>query len=167
MPKEDQGVSKDRYMLIPRVLVFIFNGDRVLLIKGAAHKRIWANRYNGVGGHVERSEDILSAARRETFEETGLDMPELELCGMVNIDTGEDIGIGVFVFRGKYAGGELVESREGKVEWISLEETNGLPLVEDLPFLLQNVSQHSKNRCPFSAHYSYDHSGHLVIRLGE
>ncbi|MDP3183744.1 MAG: NUDIX domain-containing protein, partial [Anaerolineales bacterium] len=65
MPASEQGVSRDRYMLIPRTLIFLRRGDSVLLIKGAPHKRLWANKYNGVGGHLERGEDVLSAARRE------------------------------------------------------------------------------------------------------
>jgi len=53
MPVSEQGLDLSRYMLIPRVLVFVKRGTSVLLIKGAATKRIWANKYNGVGGHVE------------------------------------------------------------------------------------------------------------------
>jgi len=64
MGKEEQGVTQPRYLLIPRVLVFIRRGDDFLLIKGASHKRLWANQYNGIGGHLERGEDLLSAAKR-------------------------------------------------------------------------------------------------------
>ena len=65
MPSSDQGVTHDRYTLIPRTLIFLTRGERVLLLKGAPHKRLWANRYNGVGGHIERGEDVLTSARRE------------------------------------------------------------------------------------------------------
>ncbi|HLB48576.1 MAG TPA: NUDIX domain-containing protein, partial [Anaerolineales bacterium] len=65
MPATDQGIRPERYQLIPRVLIFITHGREVLLLKGAPTKRIWASKYNGVGGHVERGEDFISAARRE------------------------------------------------------------------------------------------------------
>ena len=53
MPSSDQGLTNDRYTLIPRVLVFLTRGDTVLLLKGAPTKRLWAGKYNGVGGHVD------------------------------------------------------------------------------------------------------------------
>ena len=52
-------------MLIPRTLIFLTCRDLVLLLKGAPHKRLWANRYNGIGGHIERGEDVLTAAQRD------------------------------------------------------------------------------------------------------
>ena len=85
MPKSDQGVTKDRYMLIPRTAIFVRRGDEYLLIKGAPTKRLWAGKYNGLGGHVERGEDVLTSAGREPREETGL-TAYLWLCGTVIAD---------------------------------------------------------------------------------
>ncbi len=166
MPKADQGVQSDRYMLIPRTLCFIFRGDEVLLIKGAPHKRLWANKYNGVGGHIERGEDVLTAARREVREETGLDIQSLSLCGTVTVDTGDAVGIAIFVFRGEYRGGQIIPSHEGELAWISLDQLEKHPLVEDIPVLLRKVREQNGTGAVFSAHYAYTDDERLVITFG-
>ena len=59
----------------PTVGVFIFNpDDRLLLLK--SHK--WPGKYVVPGGHVELGERLEDAVLRETKEETGLDVYNLE-----------------------------------------------------------------------------------------
>ena len=163
MTSDEQGVTKDRYVLIPRTLIFITHGERVLLLKGAPNKRLWANQYNGVGGHVERGEDVLTAAKRELSEETGLSIPDMWLSGIVTVDTGQEVGIGIYIFRGESSGGELIPSPEGNLEWIPMMELNQLPLVEDLITILPLVLSRKRIESPFFAHYSYDKDGQLSI----
>jgi 8-oxo-dGTP diphosphatase len=164
MPASDQGVTYDRYMLIPRVLIFVTRGKRVLLLRGAPEKRLWANRYNGVGGHVERGEDILSAARRELLEETGL-VVDLWLCGVVVVETGENPGVGMYVFTGECPQGEPRSSAEGRLEWADFDEISRLPVVEDLPLLLNRIRGMKRGDAPFSARSFYDRSKRLIIEF--
>jgi 8-oxo-dGTP diphosphatase len=161
MPVTDQDITRDRYMLVPRVAVFIRRDDSYLLIKGAPTKRRWAGKYNGIGGHVERGEDILTAARRELLEETALEA-DLWLCGTVVVDAGE-IGVGLYIFTAEHSEGELEASAEGSPEWVRYEDVASLPAVEDLPVLLDHIQAMKPGMPPFSARSFYDRDGRLQV----
>lgn len=154
MPSSEQSVTNDRYTLIPRTMILIRRGDEYLLIKGAPTKRLWAGKYNGLGGHIERGEDVMTAAKRELFEEAGI-TADLWLCGTVIVDVNE-IGICLFVICGENAQGEIKESHEGRAEWVKKEAINHLPVVEDLPILLSKIDSMNQNDPPFSARSFYE-----------
>jgi 8-oxo-dGTP diphosphatase len=148
-------------------LIFLTRGDSVLLLKGAPDKRLWPNQYNGVGGHVEAGEDVLTSAKRELLEETGLVPDSLWLCGTVTVDTQQSIGIGIYVYRGTCGDGDPLPSPEGNLEWVQFDHISSLPLVEDLKVLLPKVLDQSRDQVPFSAHYFYDSGGKIQVRFGQ
>ena len=113
----------------------------MLLLKGAPHKRLWANLYNGLGGHVEADEDVQTAAVREVQEETGLAVEHLTLRGVVNVDTGHDEqgqrpGVMIFVFVGETGDRAVRTSPEGTPAWIPVGRVQDYPLVDDLYTLI-------------------------------
>jgi 8-oxo-dGTP diphosphatase len=166
MPKSDQEIHSNRYMLIPRTLILVIRGDEVLLIKGGPRKRLWANLYNGIGGHIERGEDVITAARRELKEEAGLIVADLCLVGTILVDASDSTGVGIYVMRGNFIGGKTRSSEEGELEWVKMSDLDRLPLVEDLKIILRRMMSMRTSDAPFSARSYYDADDRLQVLFG-
>lgn len=166
MTKNPQVILKGRYQVVPRTLILVFDGGKVLLQKGSPTKKIWPGCYNGLGGHIERGEDVLSAARRELHEEAQLECTDLHLCGTVTIDVEETNGILMFVLTGKKVLGELQESDEGSLHWIEVRKLMTLPVVEDIPDIVARIIYTEKENALFHAHYGYDAEGKRITTFG-
>ena len=170
MGREDQGVavSRHRHQVIPRTLCFVTHGEEVLLLLGGPKKRLWAGRYNGLGGHVEPGEDIYASACREVREEAGLNIHDMRLRGVVHAEAGDPTaGILIFVFTAIADDKRVVASEEGTLEWWPV---NALPidgLVEDLLVLLPKILAMSPADPPLFLAYSYDDGDKLVIQFAE
>ncbi len=170
MGANEQGANATdgRWLTVPRTLCFILNGDDILLMKRAAHKRIFPNRYNGVGGHIERDEDPYNGAQREILEETGLAVQNLRLCAVYNIDAGQPTGIMLFVFVGQSASREFTsDTDEGTLHWIPLTELERLDLVEDLLLILPRILNRLENAAPLFVHVSYDDADQMQMRFAQ
>jgi 8-oxo-dGTP diphosphatase len=171
MPKQDQGIDvslkRQRFTVIPRTLVFITRDEHVLLLRGSSQKRIWANKYNGIGGHIERDEDVYSAAQREIREETGLAVENLRLVGLINIDGDQPTGIMLFVFTAQSRSGDPIPTEEGTPEWIARDRLAQIDLVEDLPTILPRALDLRPNAPPFFAYYHYDEQERLMIQFAQ
>jgi len=163
----EQGANAvaGRWLTIPRTLCFVLNGDDVLLMKRAAHKRVFPNRYNGVGGHIERDEDPMTSARREILEETGLNVTDVRLRAIYNIDAGEATGILLFVFTAASQIRETTANGEGTLHWVHRSTLLDLDLVEDLPHILPRILDMQPGDPPLFVHVSYDETDQIQMRF--
>lgn len=159
--------TRRRYAATPRTLIFVVHGDDVLLVRGAAHKGWWAGRLNGVGGHVERGEDVLTSARRELAEETGLtEVAELRLAAVVNAALGDSpTGILLFVFTARALGRQVTASDEGTLEWVPRADLSAQPVIPDLRVLLPRLLDLPHHAPPLFGHYWIDEGGQLTVQF--
>jgi 8-oxo-dGTP diphosphatase len=158
----EQGtVGSDRYTVVPRSLSLILCDDALLLLRGAPTKRIWANRLNGLGGHIEPGENPRQSALREIREEAGLDPELLELRGVVHISGHEGHpGVMLFVFVGHVEERVTRTSPEGTLEWHALDALPWDEMVADLPHLVPRVLD-SSQAAPLFGRYTVDASGEM------
>jgi 8-oxo-dGTP diphosphatase len=153
-----------RYLTVPRTLCFVFDGDDVLLIRRGQHKRLFPGKVNGVGGHVEAGEDVAASAAREIFEETGLEVRDLWLAGVVHVDgrlgqadalpDGFMPGVMVFVFTAQAHDRAVCASEEGELLWVPSTDIYGLDWVDGDPRLLLLALQAKQTDRPFSLYLS-------------
>jgi 8-oxo-dGTP diphosphatase len=99
-------------------------------------------KYNGLGGKLDRAEDVVTCLRREVREEAGIECEALSLCGTISWPGfgkyGEDwFG---FIFRiERFSGEPVCANPEGTLEWVAVERVLELPLWEGDRYFLPLV----------------------------
>lgn len=166
MGTQQQGAdaTEGRWLVIPRTLSFLRHGDDVLLMKRGAHKRVFPNQYNGLGGHIERDEDPMTSALREIHEECGLAVTNVRLRAVHHIDAGATTGILLFIFTADALSRDFVDTgEEGTLHWVSLADLTQYDLVDDILILLPAIFEMDPAAPVRSGHVYYDERDTIQI----
>lgn len=118
-------------------LVYLKRDGKTLMIHRVKKQAdIHQGKWNGLGGKLEPGESPEACAVREVREESGLDIRSLRYGGLLVFAgfKGEDWY--VWVYTSEAFDGELIDSDEGRLQWIPDAELRALPLwPSDLLFL--------------------------------
>ena len=115
-------------------MCMVMNGSKVLV-----QDKI-SNEYSGItfpGGHVEKGESFTDSVVREIFEETGLTVSELQLCGIKDWVNDDGSRYMVLLYKTDQFYGELKSSEEGEVFWIELNQLSKKTLAEGMDNMLK------------------------------
>ncbi|HEY3341439.1 MAG TPA: 8-oxo-dGTP diphosphatase [Anaerolineae bacterium] len=122
------------YTPIIATLGYVLSKDRrqVLMIhRNSRPDDLHFGKYNGLGGKLERDEEIVAGMRRELLEEAGLDALMLSLRGTISWPGfgkhGEDWLGFIFLITG-WRGELLTSNPEGELEWVPLQRVLDLTL---------------------------------------
>ena len=153
------------FTVIPRVLAFIEKEEEILLIKRLKKNAFAYQKWNGVGGHIEKGEDPLTAMRREVKEECGLNIAEFCLHAIVFIDIETEKGISVFVYSATYQGGQIKASNEGELKWVKRNELGKYNIIKDIPVLLDVIEESKKDQKIKYLQYIYTQEELTIRRI--
>lgn len=134
------------YTPILATLGYVFSADRrqVLMVHRTARgpTDLHFGKFNGLGGKLERDEDIVAGITREIREEAGIECQELNLGGTISWpgfgQNGEDwFG---FLFRiTAFTGIPLESNDEGPLNWIAIDRVLELPIWEGDRYFLPRI----------------------------
>lgn len=115
-------------------------------------------KWNGLGGKFEQGESPEECAIREIKEESGLIVKNIKLKGLITFPMfdGKDDWY-VFLFVSDEFSGELINSKEGNLKWISNDKLTKINLWEGdkyfIPWLFEDKF--------FSAKFLYENGEYL------
>lgn len=133
-------------------------GKTLMLFRNKKPNDYHEGKWNGLGGKFEDGESPEECAVREVEEESGLKMINPRMKGFITFplfDGKKDWY--VFLFTAEKFSGELIESSEGKLEWIPNDELVNLNLWDGdkifLPWLFDDKY--------FSAKFVYENGKYV------
>jgi 8-oxo-dGTP pyrophosphatase MutT (NUDIX family) len=125
---------------------FLYFGDEYLFMKRKLNAKIMPSQLNGVGGKLLKGEDYISAAIRETKEETGYKVKksQIKFCGLIKFENKTDRNWITCFFKIKVASKRIplgTKTREGKLLWIYKNKAlnSNYGIADDLNYIWEDI----------------------------
>ena len=139
--------------MILATLCYIKNDNHTLMVyRNKKPNDMHQGKWNGLGGKFEAGESPEECIIREVREEAGLQIREPKLHGLLMFPDFKGDDWYVFVFTANEFNGELIDSPEGKLEWIPDEKLTSLNLWESDQIFFPWLEDEKF----FSAKFEYD-----------
>ena len=106
------------------------DGCTLMVHRNKKPNDIHEGKWNGLGGKFEAGETPEECVRREILEESGLVIENPRLHGLLMFPNFKGNDWYVFVYTATEFTGELIDSPEGRLEWIPDEKLTSLNLWE-------------------------------------
>ncbi len=130
------------------VTCFVHCGDNFLFLLRNADRSVDANRLNGVGGKLEKGENFLDAAIRETQEETGyaVSKDQVRLAAVAQLHGGYAKDWTMCFFTIEVPSQEIpigTKNHEGQLLWIPANQVlqSEYELVDDLNYCWEAIAR--------------------------
>ena len=128
------------------------DGCTLMVHRNKKANDIHEGKWNGLGGKFEPGETPEECIIREVLEESGLSIQNPELRGLLMFPKFKGNDWYVFVFTANDFTGELIDSPEGRLEWIPAEKILDLNLWESDHIFMPWIREEKF----FSAKFEYE-----------
>ncbi|MFC1622296.1 NUDIX domain-containing protein [Patescibacteria group bacterium] len=140
------------------------NGKTLMLHRVKKENDMHEGKWNTLGGKCESGETPEECVYREVKEESGLTPKNLQLKGHITFPkaTGKGETWHVYIFTANGYTGKMIDSKEGKMEWIEDDKLYDLPMWEGDETFMRWLDKPGF----FSAKFTYGKKGledHSVI----